>query len=1085
MKKFLNHRVLPFVCTLSILVSLLVVPASAASGVGKDTGKDTANRDAWASYITSTDPVFGDLFSKHFNVDVGYRIFFRIIDDVVGRRYGEVDLDELNTICVQLNEAFCNKLISDLYSFVDVTSAIANYTLMTCFRIPNMRFEVVAGGATAGYYRIKDNVSGLYVVNAVGLYPCTPIDGEFTDTDKHNHWVSKDSAEKNLRYSQVMTGADMRQLCTTLQVAGEPAYVGNFGTKYKAIFRDGREVYANPDGYPFVSAADDSEWAVNQTRPDAGVKDENGNDVEELPEENTTGIDLSGMTITLPDGSINFIDKIIYDESTKSYHIDSHDTYNYTVNNYYTWNYYINYTSITYIGQTEEYNKYYEVYYELPDGRDSADLTKEDLEQLNLSVDVIPYGRSADDTSLRSLYHFDGDTKDSSYWNYCTDFTWNKGASLTYMDSGVFEGALYLDETEHDFTIKLPSNIGSSDFTIQFRYYQSATAAPVTDSYLQSGNQIMMKLDGANYRAQTDSILASMPVGSWNEIAIIRSGGRWSWYLNGVCLMTSGYLTNVVLSDTLTFHFGSEQQTFKYIDELRVLNFGIVSAGQNYECTSVPYDTNLTLVLPDSKLPVADEYWSIKNDEQTNILSQYDMDYFAGTSNATNSYFRTASGTLSAKSSSSYYGYSGTYVTGGSGAVDPKFPAFARYNSFSSISFTDEGFRLDSSALPSSLSLDKMVYESAGKSLSILGSGSTTSVVPSTGIFSALNTFNAQGAFSNVLPAGYYTFSLVTSSGNVKSVTFNLPSSQDTQYPLSGSKLGTANTNSKVIASSTVDGYTFGLLKTYASIGGDPLKPFYWLFVRPSSRSAPADSIVYMELVEGKQTALEAEWVESVTLLDKSDLNTPTLAVRTDIDITSYQIGGVRPSIPEKGQVWAMVENDRIVSIQIYNGQAWEGVDGRIWTGQRWIPASSYNIITLQDMYDIVDATPNYEYIYSEAGFWAWWQKSWNAFTEKLFATLGSGVTGSGGATLNPDTAPAVPDDETTGEKGYTIIDLFVVLKDGTWSFITGIVSTAYDGFNGFVESVSSAGSFFEFYDDESEESIFFIPLEEGETIWD
>ena len=115
------------------------------------------------------------------------------------------------------------------------------------------------------------------------------------------------------------------------------------------------------------------------------------------------------------------------------------------------------------------------------------------------------------------------------------------------------------------------------------------------------------------------------------------------------------------------------------------------------------------------------------------------------------------------------------------------------------------------------------------------------------------------------------------------------------------------------------------------------------------------------------------------------------------------------------------------------------------------------------------------------------WQKSWNAFTSKLFELLGSGsgATGSGGTALNPDTAPAVPDDEVTGEKGYSIIDLFVVLKDGTWSFITGIVSTAYDGFNGFVESVSSAGSFFEFYDDDSEESIFFIPLEEGETIWD
>lgn len=145
---------------------------------------------------------------------------------------------------------------------------------------------------------------------------------------------------------------------------------------------------------------------------------------------------------------------------------------------------------------------------------------------------------------------------------------------------------------------------------------------------------------------------------------------------------------------------------------------------------------------------------------------------------------------------------------------------------------------------------------------------------------------------------------------------------------------------------------------------------------------------MYIELVAGTETDLKAEWVESVTIMDKDELNTPTLAVRTDLEITSHQIGGVRPSIPEKGQVWALVENQRITSLQIYNGQAWEGVDGRIWTGSRWIPASSYNIVTLQDMYDIQDATQDYEYIYTESGFWAWWQRSWNAFTEKLFSIL-------------------------------------------------------------------------------------------------
>ena len=110
----------------------------------------------------------------------------------------------------------------------------------------------------------------------------------------------------------------------------------------------------------------------------------------------------------------------------------------------------------------------------------------------------------------------------------------------------------------------------------------------------------------------------------------------------------------------------------------------------------------------------------------------------------------------------------------------------------------------------------------------------------------------------------------------------------------------------------------------------------------------------------------------------------------------------------------------------------------------------------------------------------SWWKEAWTNFTDKLFSILGNG-----GSSVNPDTAPAVPDDEEAGEKGYSIIDLFVVLKDGTWAFITGIVTTAYDGFTGFVESVSSAGSFFTFYDEESEDGILFVPLEGGETIWD
>lgn len=72
-------------------------------------------------------------------------------------------------------------------------------------------------------------------------------------------------------------------------------------------------------------------------------------------------------------------------------------------------------------------------------------------------------------------------------------------------------------------------------------------------------------------------------------------------------------------------------------------------------------------------------------------------------------------------------------------------------------------------------------------------------------------------------------------------------------------------------------------------------------YIRPNSDSYI--DFLYIELIEGTETDLTAEWVESIIPIDKDSLNTPTLAVRTDLDITSYQIGGVRPSVPEK--VWS------------------------------------------------------------------------------------------------------------------------------------------------------------------------------------
>lgn len=1046
MKKFLNHRVLPFVCALSILISLCVVPVGASWDTSRDVEDFDAVYDLEAKLrVPSGFEALGEIFDIRFSGSVA-DLFWEFVDNVVlGGPLGEVGVDELSSVASAYS-AYFNRPVQDTFykqlvsGGQDIATNVLSFVL---FGKMGLTFELRSCG-TSGMTRIYCPELDAWIVSSTGRYAY--VNEAHVDTSGGNQWIGETTAADRAKKEVAIHSLDrLTMMCNTLRENGIPAQIKSLGSNFKCIWYN-RMVYADSEGIPFLSWVDSKQSATEQERPPTTVT-ENGDVIEGDLTDNSVNIDMEGMTITLPDGSINFIDKIIYDESTKSYHIDSHDTYNYTTYNYYTWNYYINYTSITYIGQTEEYNKYYEVYYELPDGRDSADLTKEDLEQLNLSIDVIPYGRSADDTSLRSLYHFDGDTKDSSYWNYCTDFTWNRGASLTYMDAGVFDGALYLDENEHDFTLTLPSNILADDFTFQFRYYQSATPAPVSDSALYFGSSVLARFNGSSILTGGNGEMAVIPVGTWNEICVSRESGIYRYYLNGVQIRSGSLTTS--FGNTIRFVFGNQQQTYKYIDEMRFVNKAVYGSASTYECSAVPFDTNLTLVLPDSQIPIADEYWQITSSKE-NLLSANGMDTWIG---ETLPSFTVSGGTPTTASGGYWHNVFNNWNWG-------VFPVFG-YNS----TITDVRSYSDRMSIVS-----KTYVDTNGVTMPLYTAQSTGNVdyrSPTYGLHMRV----ASCTSSNITQqaSGTYTFSMVDCSGNVGSFVFTIPSEVS------------FTTRVQTLASTEFNGYLFAL---YGSrINSNYV--IYSLSIQPTAYDIE-NPFIYLELVSGNGTDLNAEKISSVTIMDKADLNTPTLAVRTDIDITSYQIGGARPSLPTKGQVWAMVESDRIVSIQIYNGQAWEGVDGRIWTGQRWIPASSYNIITLQDMYDIVDATPNYEYIYSEAGFWAWWQKSWNAFTEKLFATLGSGTgSGSGGATLNPDTAPAVPDDETTGEKGYSIIDLFVVLKDGTWSFITGIVSTAYDGFNGFVESVSSAGSFFEFYDDESEESIFFIPLEEGETIWD
>lgn len=812
-----------------------------------------------------------------------------------------------------------------------------------------------------------------------------------------------------------------------------------------------------PDGVPYVATLKDSS-AVDSGRKDTEVieKDEDGetiNSSDYTGTDNSTGIDLSNGVFSLLGGlSFDFSD-VIYDNTSQTYYVNNStyyvdDSTNYTYYNFF-YQYHINYTSITYIGQTSEYNKYYEVYYELPDGRSSADLTAEELEQLNVSVDVINYGRSTDNTSIRSLYHFDGDTHDASYWNYCTAFTWNTGASLTYMEAGVFEGALYLDETVHDFTITLPSGLGTGDFTLQWRYYQSATAAPSADSYVKFGADTVFQLTGGAFCNASGTSLTTTPVGTWNELALIRHEGTLYYYLNGLKIGSAACTTS---SDSFTFHFGSTQQTYKYFDELRVLNFALAEAGESYEPSGVPYDTNLTLVLPDSVLPVADEYWNW----DTTITPLKTWDFSTG---------------------------------------DTSFFTGDQYSSSTSVWYS-YGFRSVLRLLSA-----KFYYKSKDSSLSSDGSSVTISSSSFTAVGTeSLNMFSASGFMLPVYwtffaDSDAITYDLLRSTSKSSylafegTLTLTVVDSNGEQYSVTGSS---TRDTSKILGTASFDWGKLSFISTNiyeVDDDYDVTECTAWYFIIQPNAGSSID-LVYAEIVEGSTPNTGHEHISGVTAIDRENLNTPTLAVRSDVDVTSYQIGGVRPSVPTKGQVWALVESGYITSLQIYNGHAWEGCDGRIWTGERWIPYSSYNVVTLKDMFDIVDSPTgsNYEYIYTEAGFWDWWQRSWNSFVE-LFKKQ----QGSGGSSVDLDeyergaaTPSTAPEWSYSNSEDLTISGTVTKGSSGLWSLLKSMVGVFGDVWGNVGKAAQTISNTFGTASEDSAYGFFLIPLdptgEEGDT---
>lgn len=170
--------------------------------------------------------------------------------------------------------------------------------------------------------------------------------------------------------------------------------------------------------------------------------------------------------------------------------------YNQTYNSYYIpvtyndvdYNYFITYaptyTNITYIqdGCNDPAQAVSDNYYfELPDGRNSYNLTADDVFGIPLAGEVINYDAVPENDNCVALYHFDGNMKDSSGAGSVASFL--EGSIPAYRESDSYGQCLYLSSTDN-LSITLPQEL-EAPYTIEFRvnYGTNRTFTPASSFF--------------------------------------------------------------------------------------------------------------------------------------------------------------------------------------------------------------------------------------------------------------------------------------------------------------------------------------------------------------------------------------------------------------------------------------------------------------------------------------------------------------------------------------------------------------------------------------------------------------------------
>ncbi len=618
-----------------------------------------------------------------------------------------------------------------------------------------------------------------------------------------------------------------------------------------------------------------------------------------------------------------------YDLSTSTYFYFT-ENYHYEITNNY------NYTHINYYmpGSAIPFQQK-DFYFQLPDGRNSADLTAEEVGGLALGYDVVNYGTYAVDPYQKALFHFDGNIENdgpSSYdvGNCVFDNTFlvTLSAITDYVQTFTINCIPHVVNTfsfkvvSHDLDPTYGTPCLMSRATVNGNYIYPAEwigdgwewvnvdGQIYTFDFIPTSAEVSLKLEFSNGLSSnfinfsasdfniscnyTDS--ESIYSKRYNfTISNTSDAAFYYWYETSIDISEEMHLTKMMFRDSLTWIL------FSYV----YINDELINSGYY---RSYSFDVYCDLVISPGDTLKVKRYCYPNRTMDTHITLVFDNDDLFVVSGAGFTFTEGASYTFVDTGLETYQ--HALYFDGlehefeidlptGSISEGKDFTFTYRWYQEQSTSTSTHSIRFGSNDNQCAYKL-----EFDGVGFKLLGS--------------------YQGSFPMNVPIPYGTWHTVTL---VKSG-YNL------LLYLNGILIKSTGYTPK-LGYSTAD-------KIYFNLAAD--NNVHYL-----------DEIMFANMAlytnENHTPRLQA-YDTSYVLVVPDWVTENAIAVKSYIPVSDYRLGGVRPSYPSRGYVYCFIENNKIVSIQQYDDSGWVERQGMVHMNGHWYSLENFRFHRIADDWD-------------------------------------------------------------------------------------------------------------------------------------